>query len=154
MSACRSHQYHVTCGDVHVWVGGLLAPGWDAAPGRGADGWTDIAELGWRAVDPGGDGLWAFVRGFDSHTLPAQLLQERAEASNPLQLSVCSIRKHDLSPQILMLRALKARRTDGKLVSTTFNTNQTASIPFAARSQTFSLLSGDYPHYSVCSPAL
>lgn len=68
-------------------MGGLLAPGRDAAPGRGADGRTGVAELGRHAVDPGGDGLWAVVRGLDGHALPAQLLQERADASKLLQNS-------------------------------------------------------------------
>lgn len=75
-----SHQNHVTCGDVHVGVGGLLAPGGDAAPGRGADGRTGIAELGGDAVDPGGEGLRALAGGLDGHALPAQLLQERQAA--------------------------------------------------------------------------
>lgn len=74
---CSSHQDHVTRGDVHVRVGGLLAPGRDAAPGRGADGWTGVAELRGHAVDPGGDRLRTLVGGFDGHALPAQLLQER-----------------------------------------------------------------------------
>lgn len=90
MSRCWSHQYHVTCGDVHVGVGGLLAPGRDTAPGWGADGCTGIAELRWHAVDPGGDGLWTLAGWFDGHTLPAQLLQGRVDASNPLlALALC-----------------------------------------------------------------
>lgn len=75
--SCPSHQYHVTCGDVHVGVGGLLAPGRDAAPGRGADGRTGVAELRGHTVDPGGDRLRTLRGGFDGHALPAQLLQER-----------------------------------------------------------------------------
>lgn len=74
------HQDHVTCGDVHVGVGGLLAPGGDAAPGRGADGRAGIAELGGDAVDPGGEGLRALAGGLDGHALPAQLLRERQAA--------------------------------------------------------------------------
>lgn len=66
----------MTRGDVHVGVGGLLAPGRDAAPGRGADGLAPVAELRGHAVDPGRDGLAAFGRGFDRHTLTAQLLRE------------------------------------------------------------------------------
>lgn len=72
----ETHQYHVAGGDVHVRVGGLLAPGGDAAPCRGADGWTAVAELRRHAVDPGGDGLRALSWRFDRHTLPAELLQE------------------------------------------------------------------------------
>lgn len=58
-------------------VGGLLAPGRDAAPGRGADGWSGVAELRGHTVDPGGDRLRTLRGGFDGHALPAQLLQER-----------------------------------------------------------------------------
>lgn len=92
--SCPSHQYHVTCGDVHVGVGGLLAPGRDAAPGRGADGWSGVAELRGHTVDPGGDRLRTLRGGFDGHALPAQLLQERkggvgGVSELPLALACC-----------------------------------------------------------------
>lgn len=61
-------------GDVHVGVSGLLAPGGDAAPGRGADGRTAVAELGRHAVDPGGDGLGTLGRRLDGHALATELL--------------------------------------------------------------------------------
>lgn len=72
----ETHQDHVTGWDVHIWVGGLFAPGGNAAPCRGADGLTAIAELRRDAVDPGGDGLRTLGWGLDSHALPTQLLRE------------------------------------------------------------------------------
>lgn len=61
-------------GDVHVGVGGLFAPGRDAAARRRADSLTAVAELRRHAVDPGGDRLRALGRGFDRHALPTELL--------------------------------------------------------------------------------
>lgn len=82
ISEQETHQNHVTGGDVHVGVGGLLAPGRDAAPRRRADGLTAaIAELRRHAVDPGGDRLRALGRRFDRHPLPAELLQEEGRQS-------------------------------------------------------------------------
>lgn len=66
----------MTGGDVHVRVGGLFAPGGDAAPRRGADGRAAVAELRRHAVDPGGDGLRTLSRRFDRHALPTELLRE------------------------------------------------------------------------------
>lgn len=64
------YQDHVTGGDVHVGLDGLLAPGRGAAPSRGA-GDGPIAELGGDAVYPGGvQGLRA-VRAFHCHALAA-----------------------------------------------------------------------------------
>ena len=74
------HQYHVTRGDVHVGVGGLLAPGGGAAAGRGADGRAPLAELGRHAVDARLEGLerlGALRRRFDRHPLATQLLGDR-----------------------------------------------------------------------------
>lgn len=66
----------MTGGDIHVGVGGLFAPGRDAAPRRGADGRTAVAELGRDAVDPGGDGLRTLSGRLDRHALAAELLRE------------------------------------------------------------------------------
>lgn len=78
----ETHQYHVTGRDVHVGVGGLFAPGGDAAPRRGADGLTAIAELRRHAVDPGGDGLRTLCRRFDRHALPTELLEKGKEGTD------------------------------------------------------------------------
>lgn len=88
MSTTRqdTHQYHVTGGDVHVGVCGLFAPGGDAAPSRGADGLTAVAELRRHAVDPGGDGLRTLGWRFDRHALPTELLQREGRWG---QMSQC-----------------------------------------------------------------
>jgi len=70
----KTHQYHVTSWDVHVWVGRLFTPGGDAAPCGGADCLTAITELRWDTVDPGRDGLWA-LRRLDCHALPTEFLR-------------------------------------------------------------------------------
>lgn len=50
MGTAVPYQDHVTGGDVHVGLDGLLAPGRGAAAGRGA-GHGAIAELRGHAVD-------------------------------------------------------------------------------------------------------
>lgn len=71
----ETYQNHVTSRNVHVGVGGLLAPGGDAAAPGGADGRAAVAELRRDAVDPGGNWLGTIHGRFDRHTLPTELLQ-------------------------------------------------------------------------------
>lgn len=71
-------QNHVSCGDVHVGLGGLLAPGWCAAVGTGA-GLGRVAELGGHTAHP--RRLWLTLRpvkqGLCGHVLATQVLQRK-----------------------------------------------------------------------------
>lgn len=90
-----THQYHVTGGDVHVRLGGLLAPRWGGAVGGGRAVLGAIAELGGDAAytgrvrPPSAAGARGYGRprhaptahavlaaqgGFGRHVLPTQLL--------------------------------------------------------------------------------
>lgn len=83
-------------GDVHVGVGGLFAPGRDAAACRRADSLTTVAELRRHAVDPGGDRLRALGRGFDRHALPTELLRERRREDTSVNVGTTSVVNQDV----------------------------------------------------------
>lgn len=70
MGTAVPYQDHVTGGDVHVGLDGLLTPGRGAAAGRGA-GHGAIAELRGHAVDSRRVQRLRAVRGFHCHALAA-----------------------------------------------------------------------------------
>jgi len=82
-----AHQDHVSGGDVHVGLDGLLAPGGRAAVGAGA-GLRGVAELGRDAADPRGLCrrrwcLGAAKERLGSHVLAAQLLGDPINSPVP-----------------------------------------------------------------------
>lgn len=96
----------MTSGDVQVGVGGLFAPGRQAAACRRADGLSAVAELRRDAVDPGGDRFWTLRRRLDRHPLAAEFLRTGKKKS-PLG---CSARSANSNVQFRNFHLAKVRR--------------------------------------------
>lgn len=91
-------QNHVSCGDVHVGLGRLLAPGWCAAVGTGA-GLGRVTELGGHTAHP--RRLWLTLcpvkQRLCGHVLATQVLQRKDWVSlRPLRTPLQRFLSHRL----------------------------------------------------------